>query len=111
MDGSTDIWGATKKFGTGAQNWAKKARNFLATGDFDLDTPDTSRENSLAREGFANALGSIYKNRQGEQEFDRQIAQQAADQYARLATQYPELWAAKRKAAFQSGALSALGGT
>lgn len=43
-------------------------------------------------------------------EQNRQIAQQGAQQAQSLAQMYPEIWAAKRKARYQTGALSALGG-
>lgn len=43
-------------------------------------------------------------------EQNRQIAQQGAQQAQSLAAMYPEIWAAKRKARYQTGALSALGG-
>jgi hypothetical protein len=107
----SQIWNAAKKYGTKAQDWAKSARNFLATGDFSVDTPDSLAENITSRVGLGNALGDMYKERMNEQERDRAIAEGASDRYAALAQKYPELWQAKRKAAFQSGALSALGGT
>lgn len=59
----------------------------------------------------SNAFMDAAKRGMALQEQNRQIAGEAAAREAQMAQMYPELWQAKRKARFQAGALSALGGT
>ena len=87
-----------------------KGNNFLAGNGYEQDTNDTRASNAMGRQNFSEAIGGINERLSGRDEFNRQISGEAAKRYAELASMYPELWGAKRKARYQSGALSALGG-
>lgn len=88
-----------------------KGNNFLAGNGFVEDNFFTQPENAANRAGLGNSIQQMRGRMEGRDEFNRQISSDASKRYAELASMYPDLWNAKRKARFQSGALSALGGT
>jgi hypothetical protein len=88
-----------------------KGTNFLA-GNGAVENNWLNRaENMKGVQNLSDSFGRMNEKLAGHDEFNRQINSDASNRYANLAQMYPELWQAKRKARYQSGALSALGGT